>query len=176
METKELSQKLALALEPLGYEIIALEVERRLLRVFIDHTSPGRPPIGVGDCAKASKTLDAILDTLPELEALIHGSYELEVSSPGLQRPLKKEKDFERFLGKKAKIQVLRPLSAEESENPEYQKKNPKQKTYLGTLKEVRNEKIILNLHDNKGIVILIPFALMTKANLEPEFETLKGK
>ncbi len=69
---------------------------RRTLRVFVDR--PGR--ITLDECARLNRMIGNILD----LEDPIEGSYILEVSSPGLDRPLKREKDYLRSLGKKVKI------------------------------------------------------------------------
>jgi ribosome maturation factor RimP len=188
---------------PLGYEIVHVEVQThrsRILRIFIDHLVPegATPPaaIGVEDCARVARALDEPLDQMPEVDAYFKGSYELEVSSPGVDRPLRQSKDYERFQGREARIHVFRPLTAEELENSEYQKKNPKQKNFLGVLKGVRNDKVRINLAEaappagkkkskgktalaantNSEEEVMIPLPLISKANLEPKFEMFDEK
>lgn len=186
----------------LGYEIVDLEIHthrQKMLRIFIDHFSakPGQA-IGVEDCARVSRALDEPLDSIPEVEAIFRGAYELEISSPGIERPLRKLSDFERFTGHEARIHVFRPLTAEELENPAHQQKNPKQKNFLGELKGVENEKVLLALsHDssekslkkakgkkkaqtdlttNSVEEVMIPLPLISKANLEPRFDEFEKK
>src|SRR5438094_379538 len=100
-----------------GYELVDLEWKHEagsfVLRVCIDRRegeAPGQPGGGVSleDCAKVSRELSCVLD----VEDVIPGTtrYTLEVSSPGLNRPLKREADFRRFVGKKAKIRTKRPV------------------------------------------------------------------
>jgi len=88
-------------------ELVDLEWRREkggwVLRIFID--KPGG--VTVGDCAKISEMISKILDK----EDLIHHSYVLEVSSPGIERPLVKKEDYERFKGEKAKIILKTPIS-----------------------------------------------------------------
>lgn len=163
-------------IEPLGYEVVHLEIQshrQKQLRVFIDFTDPTvRGGIGIEDCVKVTRALDEPLDQHPELEKVFHGSYELEVSSPGIDRPLRREKDFERFKGQRVKIHVFRPLTVEEIGNTEYQSKNPKQKNFLGTLSGVTNGKVGMKVEGgSKEAEIAIPLSLISKANLEPEFD-----
>ena len=119
------------------------------------------------------------------------GGYELEVSSPGIDRPLRTERDFEKFRGREIRVHTFRPLTAEETSNPVYQAKNPKQKNFLGTLKGIQEGKvrIALNLtggHDktqkkkkpssevtNSAEEVAIPLPLISKANLEPTFDAV---
>lgn len=158
----------------LGYEVVYLEIinnRQRTLRIFIDfnetglsHHSDSLPisleevpagspleaiplkTIGIEDCVKVTRALDEPLDQLPEVEALFKGPYELEVSSPGVDRPLRTPRDYERFLGKEARIHVYRPLSAEELNNANYQSRNPKQKNFFGILKGFRENRVLLEV------------------------------
>jgi ribosome maturation factor RimP len=103
-------EKLIALTEPVltgqGYELVDLEWKNEsggwVLRFFID--KPGG--VGLDDCADMSHLLSATLD----VSDLIQPAYSLEVSSPGLDRPLRKESDFVRFVGKKAKIKTRRPI------------------------------------------------------------------
>ncbi len=177
-----LIQKIAPLISPLGYEIVHLEVlnqKQKILRIYIE-TTETVPKTGIEDCTKVARALDLPLEQMPEIEQLFHGSYELEVSSPGLDRPLRQPKDFERFSGNPVRIHVFRPLTAEELENNPYQIKNPKQKNFSGVLRGVQNTnqntKVILDTSpntskDHSKDEVKIPLSLITKANLEPKFE-----
>lgn len=98
------------ALEPLlleqGYELVELELARQgrsaVLRLFIDKSGGG---ITLEDCALASRVLGPVLDELD----LIGEQYLLEVSSPGIARPLRKLADFERFTGEEIKLVTHAP-------------------------------------------------------------------
>lgn len=183
---------------PLGYEIVYVEVQTHrqgVLRVFIDHAESGRGGIGIEDCVNVSRALQEPLDQLEEVDKLFHGPYELEVSSPGVDRPLRLAKDFERFRGHDVRIHVFRPLTAEELGNGDYKNRNPKQKNFLGTIKALEGDKVVLDLAPGAGsepgkkgkpakkagkpttnsveLAISIPIPLISKANLEPDFSDI---
>ncbi len=98
------SEVVATALGGLGYELVDLEFGQgrsRLLRVFID--SPAG--IGIADCERVSRHLT-------QLFAVENIDYDrLEISSPGLDRPLKKTADFVRFIGEQAKVSMRAPVA-----------------------------------------------------------------
>jgi len=102
----ELFELLEPEVEALGYELYDLEARlgggRGLLRVFIDHADG----ISLEDCEKVSRQVSAILD----VEDPIPDDYNLEVSSPGLDRKLVKEEHFDRFAGSKVKLKLRRPV------------------------------------------------------------------
>src|SRR5437016_1855439 len=112
-------QQLNALVEPvaagLGYELIELEWKHEaghwVLRLFIDRPG-GLMAVGEGisveDCSKVSHAISAELD----VEDILHVPYHLEVSSPGLDRPLKRESDFARFVGKQAKVRTRHPIGA----------------------------------------------------------------
>ena len=89
----------------LGYEVVDVEFRPHpsngLLRVYIDHEKG----IQLADCETVSRQLSAMLD----VEDPIPGHFNLEVSSPGLDRPLRKAEDFERFVGEMVKIKMAMP-------------------------------------------------------------------
>jgi ribosome maturation factor RimP len=91
---------------PEGIEVVDVELagggNRRLLRIYID--KPGG--VSHADCELVSQQVGTILD----VEDLIPGSYTLEVSSPGVERRLKKAADFERFAGQSVKVQLNEPV------------------------------------------------------------------
>jgi len=178
MKETALIQKIAELIAPLGYEVVHLEVQThrsRVLRLFIDFAeAPMGKAVGIEDCANVSRALDEPLEGMPELEAVFGGApYELEVSSPGVDRPLRALKDYDRFSGKTVRVHVFRPLTAEELGNAEFQTKNPKQKNFVGTLEgRVGDDRIRLELDPEVGPAgrVTIPLSLVSKANLEPRF------
>ncbi len=106
MDLSKIETLISPLLEQEGAELVDLEYAREgsrwVLRVYID-----RPPrISLDDCAYFSDRIGSLLDSSRILDA----AYVLEVSSPGIDRVIKKEKDFQRFSGKAAKIQLKEPL------------------------------------------------------------------
>lgn len=89
-----------------GMEVVDIEWRREragwVLRLYID--KPGG--VTIGDCAKISEVIGKLLDK----EDLIHHPYNLEVSSPGIERPLRNKDHFKRFRGEKAKITLKSPI------------------------------------------------------------------
>ncbi|MFC1821317.1 ribosome maturation factor RimP [Thermodesulfobacteriota bacterium] len=94
-------------LEGLGYELVDIEYlsehGRWVLRLYIDQD----PGITLDDCSRVSREIGDLID----IKNIINHEYVLEVSSPGLNRPLKKEKDFSRFLGRKIKVKMKNPVN-----------------------------------------------------------------
>ena len=89
-------------LNHMGYELYSLDQSGqsgRTLRISIDHNEP----ITIEDCARVSRVAGPLLDRAN----LIDGQYELEVSSPGAERPLRKQNDYARFNGKRVNIRYL---------------------------------------------------------------------
>jgi ribosome maturation factor RimP len=153
-------------------------------------------PIGVEDCANVSRALDEPLDQMPEIDKAFGGAYELEVSSPGVDRPLRKTRDFEKFSGREVRIHTFRPLTADELGNADYQKRNPKQKNFLGRLRGVQvpgpgqdggafvkltvlasmgasskgKKPSLKKKETERKDEILLPMRLIAKANIEPDF------
>lgn len=97
-----------IASEKLEYELVDVEFVKegaiRFLRVYIDKEGG----VDLNDCEKVSRYLNATLDKLDPIEE----NYMLEVSSAGIERPLKKEKDFIRFAGKLIQIKLFYPIDA----------------------------------------------------------------
>jgi ribosome maturation factor RimP len=109
-----------------GLELFDLQFRREsigwVLRVMIDRPwnpdaqdqeKAGEEPVSVDDCGKVSQDLSAILDVEPELIGGDDRTYTLEVSSPGLDRPLRGELDYRRFRGRLAKIVTLHPVEGQ---------------------------------------------------------------
>ncbi|MGB0696934.1 MAG: ribosome maturation factor RimP [Rhodospirillaceae bacterium] len=100
-----LAKLLSPSLEAMGYETVRVTLmggDRKILQVMAERVDGG--PMTVADCEEVSKTLSAILD----VEDPIPGSYSLEVSSPGLDRPLTRRKDYVRFAGHEARMELDR--------------------------------------------------------------------
>lgn len=191
----QLSQFLSPLLEEMGYELVHLEVQnhrQKTLRVYIDRLAPGaegETAIGIEDCVVVTKALDAPLDSFFERTKIFSGTYELEVSSPGVDRPLRKERDYEKFCGREVRIHTFRPLTGEEASNRKFSERHPKQKTFYGQIQGLDSGNVLLKMlpetaTKKKGAKvsskpkaedpeskITIPLSLISKANLEPRFE-----
>lgn len=109
---RQASVKVLQLLEPLveglGYEFVGAEYlpqgKHSLLRIYIDKPETG---IGVDDCERVSRQVSSMLD----VEDPIPGHYTLEVSSPGMDRPLFTPEQFERFIGSEIKLLLSRPVN-----------------------------------------------------------------
>ncbi|BBO59956.1 ribosome maturation factor RimP [Mycoavidus sp. B2-EB] len=133
----------------LGYELVDIEYGARgVLRIFIDQAAG----ITIEDCAKVSHQLQHVL-TVENVD------YErLEVSSPGLDRPLKKLADFERFAGSEAVVTLRKALTG--------------RKQYRGVLQQPEGETIKLQFIGKEGPAVLdFTLADLDKARLVPQIE-----
>ncbi len=155
--TEQIEKLIQPLLEDLGCELVDLEYQREqrgwVLRFFLDKVGG----INLDDCAMASREISSLLD----VENVITTAYSLEVSSPGIERPLKKPEDFKRFSGQLAKIKTL------DSIDPDASGKN--RKTFIGTLSGLEGDDILLILK-NTTDAIRIPLQQIDKANLKHEF------
>ena len=144
-------------LDDFGYELVDLQYKKEgrsmALCIFID--KPGG--ITLDDCVTVSREVGAIL----EIEDPIKAGYRLEVSSPGLDRPLKKPADFERFSGQKIKLKTLRMLDPD--------KRGKSRKTFTGELLGLSGDMIRIALDDKTGGQVMIALADLEKANLVEE-------
>ncbi|QEM67850.1 ribosome maturation factor RimP [Geobacter sp. FeAm09] len=142
-------------LESLGMELVDVEFVKvgrdSVLRLFIDKDGG----IGLDDCADVSRELSAVLD----VEDIIPGHYSLEVSSPGLDRPLKKPADYERFTGRLVKVRTFEALPDDAGN---------KRKTFTGRLEGLVDGNVVIRL--TEGQSASIPLEKVAKANLEFEF------
>ncbi len=117
-----------------------------MLRVFLD--KPGG--INIEDCQQVSRLLDEKLDLEDPIPG---GAYSLEVSSPGIERPLTKARDYERFAGRLAEIRTYSGLYG--------------RKRFQGVLQGLQGgEKVLMDFEG--GETIEIPLQLIAKANLAP--------
>ncbi len=98
-------------IQELGIELVDVEYLKEgsewYLRIFIDQENG----IGLNECEKVSRRVDKLLDEHDQNNTLFPGSYILEVSSPGLTRALKKEKDFLKNLGKSVMVKMYTPYN-----------------------------------------------------------------
>jgi ribosome maturation factor RimP len=133
-----------------GLELVDVEFGggggRQILRLFID--KPGG--VSLDDCTSVSRAVSTALDVEDPLE----GSYDLEVSSPGLDRPLRTPEHFRKYAGEKVRVKTFGPVP--ECEN---------RKTFVGILKGYENEKVVV---DVDGKVFQVPRAQVSKAQLVP--------
>ena len=130
----------------LGYELVDLEVSNRgkLLRLFIDKPEG----ITIDDCVLVSNQLGNVLAVENDID------YDrLEVSSPGLDRILKKESDFLRFVDSKASIKVRMPIEG--------------RKNFVGVLKGFADGNVLIEL---EGVLFNISLSNVDKARLVPEY------
>jgi len=157
MADETLEQELESRIEALGYEFVELERagsrSRPILRVRIDlpGSSPGHG-VSVDDCTRVSRALEPFLDAEPELA----DRYVLEVSSPGIERPLLKRRDFERFAGREVALKVTRPV--DDSGRKRFEGE------LIGVAGEGAGELVQLRLED--GVVVEIPRTLVARAHL----------
>ena len=129
----------------LGYELVDIEFspKGRLLRVFLDIERG----ITVDDCATVSNQLQRVF----EVENVDYDR--LEVSSPGLDRPLKKLADFERFAGEQAQVRLSLPIG--------------NQRNFVGVIERVQDGAVALRTEKGE---VLLPFEDIEKARLAPQF------
>lgn len=105
--TERIRQIISPAVEDMGYEIVRVQISgsrRPALQVMAERKD-GKA-MTVDDCADISRSVSALLD----VEDPIHGAYNLEVSSPGIDRPLTRIKDFDRFAGFEARVETRLPI------------------------------------------------------------------
>lgn len=102
----DLIQLVGSIIQPLGYECLEAEWDGRgALRLFIDRLDGAT--VTIDDCVTVTKALDNV----PEMDELTPASYHLEVSSPGIERPLRRLAHFERYLGETIKVRLMDPQS-----------------------------------------------------------------
>jgi ribosome maturation factor RimP len=129
------------------------ETSGHVVRVFIDRPGPAATPeesVSVDDCEQVNREMSTILD----VEDPLPFAYTLEVSSPGLDRPLRGEEDYRRFAGRSAKVVVREAVD--------------NQKAFEGRLRGV--DGVDLMLEAPNGRMHRLPMRLITRARLEVEF------
>lgn len=153
MKSEKLLQEVREVVEPIlqsqGYELVDLEYQREsrgwVLRIYLDREGG----ITLDDCSGVSHEVGAVL----EVKDVIPNAYVLEVSSPGLTRPLKKPEDYNRFRNQLVKIKLFQPLDG--------------RRNFKGTLLGLEVETVRV---EADGQVFEIPLQSIAKANLEIDF------
>jgi len=135
----------------LGYELVDLEFsqndEGSLLRLFVDKEGG----VTLDDCTHVSRMFGALLD----VEDPISGGYNLEISSPGLNRPLRRFRDFSARIGETVKVTLVRPLDG--------------RRRFKGVLKEVTEEPLTVTIEVD-GEEYIVPLDESSKCNLVYKF------
>ena len=104
-DTKEIGRIIEPSLSAMGYRVVRVAmIGRATLQVMAEHDDDA--PMTIDDCADISRTISALLDVADP----IAGAYTLEVSSPGIDRPLVRPEDYDRFAGFEAKLELARPI------------------------------------------------------------------
>ncbi len=138
----------------MGMEVVLVEIKgggRSIIRVYIDQAGG----VSVDDCERFSKRFSVLLD----VEDCIPFSYVLEVSSPGLDRPLVREADFQRFAGKQAKVRTSQPLQG--------------QRNFRGKILGTSGGNIRLEL--SPGQEVEMPLSQIERANLVVEIQAARN-
>ena len=134
----------------LGYELLGIERSRggggQLLRLYIDHADG----ITVEDCERVSRQVSDLLDA----EELVRGEYTLEVSSPGLDRPLFTLEQHQRFIGEQVALRLRAPVAGRRRVN--------------GCLRAVGADTLSVEV---EGETLEIPFRDVDRARLVPDWE-----
>lgn len=126
---------------------------QNVLRVTLDRPGAGasaEESVSIADCERISHELGTILD----VENLVPESFTLEVSSPGLDRPLRHADDYRRFAGRLAKIVTREPID--------------RQTAFAGRLRGVEGEDVLFESEGGK--LVRLPFGLISRGRLEVEF------
>jgi len=129
------------------------EGRQQVLRVVLDRPGPAATPedsVSIADCERVSHELGTILD----VEDLLPDSYTLEVSSPGLDRPLRDADDYRRFAGRLAKIVTREPVE--------------RQTAFAGRLRGLDGDEVLFEREG--GRIVRLPLSLISRARLEVEF------
>jgi len=146
---RSLQQLLLPIVTALGYELVGVERllsggRTSIVRIYIDHPQG----INLHDCERVSYQISGMLD----VENLIHGQYTLEVSSPGLARPLFTLEHFARFVGCKVSIRLAHPVES--------------RRNFMGILQRIEEQSVVILID---GTEYAFPYAQINKAHLVPE-------
>ena len=146
IDTARIETLIAPSLEAMGYRVVRVSVtggQRAVLQVMAERTDDR--PMGVEDCTEITHTVSALLDVADPIEH----AYVLEVSSPGIDRPLMRREDYERFLGFEAKLELAQPMAG--------------RKRFRGRLVALEEDRLRLNLGTE---VVELPLNAIARAKL----------
>ncbi|MBK8182573.1 MAG: ribosome maturation factor RimP [Candidatus Competibacteraceae bacterium] len=148
-DLQKLKRVLAAVVEAMGYDLVEVEFQARpdnsLLRIYID----GERGVTLDDCQRVSHQVSGVLD----VEDLIAGRYTLELSSPGLDRPLSEPRHFIRFAGSEVRIQLRELLDG--------------RRKLMGRLLGMYDNEVVIV--DGEGREWRVPLERIEKARLVPE-------
>ena len=153
-ESVELRELIEPAVTAMGFELVGVEFhpgKNGVLRVYIDHEDG----ISVDDCQAVSHQVSGILD----VEDPIRGQYSLEVSSPGLDRPLFQARDFDRFAGSEVSLRLLAPLNG--------------RRKFKGILGGLRDGQVVVKMNDEELVVRLDE---IDQARLVPDYQSHRAE
>jgi ribosome maturation factor RimP len=147
IDTARIETLIAPSLEAMGYRLVRVAItggrRTQVLQVMVEHID--ERPMGVDDCTEVTHTVSALLDVADPIEH----SYLLEVSSPGIDRPLVRREDYERFQGHEAKLELAAPIEG--------------RRRFRGKLLGVEADRVRLNLGAE---VVEVPLACIQRAKL----------
>jgi ribosome maturation factor RimP len=150
MDSVQLRRKIRLLIEPavqrLGYDLVAVEFLNGILRLSIDRANG---EVSAHGCALVSRAVEPILDASDPIQ----GSYALEVSSPGMERPVQRREDFERFRGFRVRVR-LEP--------------GPARRRFTGEIVGTRGDDVLVLVD---GVEHAFPLETMEKAHLDLTIE-----
>ena len=140
-----LQERLETLVSSMGYEFVGSEIQSQgrgsVLRIYID----SEKGITLTDCSRVSHQVSAMLD----VDDPIQGQYTLEVSSPGLNRPLFEVKHYQNYLGNRIKVRTSNPMDG--------------RRNFVGVLLRVDNSDIHLMIDEEE---VVLPFSAIEKANV----------
>ena len=159
LDVKQIESNASQLVEPvlanLSYQLVACEFVqdggRWVLRLYIDKQGG----VSVGDCERASHAVEDLIAA----EDVVPVRYALEVSSPGLCRPLTRREDFERFVGERIRVKTLEPLEGRSN--------------FAGVLTGLEGDVIVILID---GEQYRVPLAAVGRARLDPELLTPQRK
>jgi ribosome maturation factor RimP len=133
----------------MGFDLIEIEhfpnPKHGVLRLYIDKPEG----VVIEDCSEVSRQISALID----VEEPVSGQFNLEVSSPGLDRPLRRLKDFQRFVGSQVKLKTMRPLDG--------------QRNFKGRLLQADEDVLVIETDAEE---LSLPMNAIEKARIVPEF------
>ena len=134
----------------MGFELVEIEhqphLQHGVLRIYIDKDDG----IQLEDCSAVSRQISALID----VEDPVTGRFNLEVSSPGLDRPLRRVEDFQRFSGEVVKVKTAMAIEG--------------QRNFKGRLQGVEDDQVIIECEDKE---VRLPIMAIDKARLVPDFD-----
>ena len=137
----------------MGFDLIEIEhfpnPKHGVLRLYIDTPADSDKGVVIEDCSAVSRQISALID----VEDPVNGKFNLEVSSPGLDRPLRRLQDFQRFIGAQVKIKTAMPLEG--------------QRNFKGRMLEASEDRLVIETDEEE---LSLPMSAIDKARIVPEF------